>query len=281
MVRSVADLERFVERYRANMEARAVEVVRTDPRRVVALSAAFTPMVAVAAAIPVTVIAAVIAGIVAKATALWVGIVVLVASVVGLGYTTARWAISSAGAPARRGWRHWLPLATTIVILADCLAEIGSGGRAPAEPLVVLWASSIVWLFAFFPLATIHWNASRRALWALGPAATFVLVVFVWTQGLFWLRFKLAVSELDAVAQQAADGNKVPNGTEAGGFTVHHVDRGHIRGDPRCDVGFWITGWHEYDTRYVAHCVGRPKGGFTHLEGEWWQLKDKQPPSDL
>jgi hypothetical protein len=110
---------------------------------------------------------------------------------------------------------------------------------------------------------------------------TFVTILFVWTQGFFSLRFARAVPELDAVAQQIANGEQIADGTDAGGFAVHHVSRGHIGGNEGCDVGFRITGFHAEDTRYIAHCVDHPKGDFTHLAGDWWELEGKQPPSDL
>ena len=171
------------------------------------LTMAFTPMMAVAA-LPVTAMVAVVASIVANVTAGWVGLVVLVAAVVGLGYLTARWAAGYDGVPATRGWRRWLPLAATVVVAGLCLAEIVSGSRAP-DPVIVLWFASIVWVAAFFPLAAGAWGPARRALWAVGPAVTFVAIVFVWTQGFFWLRFERAVPDFDALAQQVANGDQV------------------------------------------------------------------------
>jgi hypothetical protein len=243
------------------------------------LTAAFTPMVAVAA-LPVTALAAVIASIVANVTARWIGLVVLLAAVLLMGYGTARWSGNYQDVPARRGWRRWLPLAATVVVVGSCLAEIVSGSRAP-DPVIPLWFASMVWVAGFLPLAAGHWGSGRRALWAIGPAVTFVTILFVWTQGFFSLRFARAVDDLDTLAQDVANGAQVPDGTHAGGFAVHHVSRGQIGGNQGCDVGFWITGFHAEDTRYIAHCVDQPKGDLTHLAGDWWELEGKQPPSDL
>ena len=60
-------------------------------------------------------------------------------------------------------------------------------------------------------------------------------------------------------------------------FEVHHIEAVRYSG---CDFAFWITGWHEDDTRYILHCTGDPQD-VTHLEGNWWQLEDKIPPDDL
>jgi hypothetical protein len=103
----------------------------------------------------------------------------------------------------------------------------------------------------------------------------------VWTQGFFSLRFARAVSDLDALAQQVANGDHVADGTHTGGFAVHNVNLGRLGRNAGCDVEFWITGWHDEDTRYIAHCVGHPKGDFTHLAGDWWELEDRTQPTDL
>ena len=245
----------------------------------VVLTAAFTPMVAVAA-LPVTGVLAAVATIVANVTASWVGLVMLVAAVIGLGYVTARWGAKYEGLPAERGWRRWLPLAVTVVVAGACLVEIVSGSRAP-DQVIVLWLASIVWVAAFLPLAAGVWGPARRALWAIGPALTFAAIMFVWTQGFFSLRFARAVPDFDDLTQQVADGDRVADGTRAGGFVVHDVNLGRLGRNAGCDVEFWITGWHEKDTRYIAHCVGHPRGDFTHLAGDWWQLEDKTPPPNL
>jgi len=250
-----------------------------DRRRMLVLTAAFTPMVAVAA-LPVTAGLAVVAELVADATARWVGVVVLVAAVVGLGYLTARWAAKYDDVPATRGWRRWLPLAATVVVVGLCLGEIVSGSRAP-DPVIVLWFASVVWVVAFLPLAVGVWGPARRALWAVGPAVTLAAIVFVWTQGFFALRFARAVPDLDVLAQQVATGEHVADGTHVGGFVVHDVNLGRLGRTAGCDVELWITGWHDEDTRYITHCVDHPEGDFTHLAGDWWQLEDRTPPSDL
>ena len=138
----------------------------------------------------------------------------LVAAVVGLGYLAARWAAKDDDVPATRGWRRWLPLAATVVVAGSCLAEIVSGSRAP-DPVIVLWLASMVWVAAFLPLAAGVWGPARRALWAVGPAMTFAAIMFVGTQGFFWLRFARAVPDFDVLAQQVADGDHVSDGTHA------------------------------------------------------------------
>jgi hypothetical protein len=276
----VSGVERYVEQYRARMASGGIGgIAPPDRRRMLVLTAAFTPMVAVAA-LPITAGVAVFASIVANVTTRWVGLVVLVAAVVGLGYLTARWAAKYDDVPAMRGWRRWLPLAATVVVAGSCLAEIGSGSRAP-DPLLLLWFASMVWVVAFLPLAAGVWGPARRALWAVGPALTFAAIMFVWTQGFFSLRFARAVPDFDVLVQQVANGDHVSDGTHAGGFVVHNVNLGRLGRNAGCDVEFWITGWHQQDTRYIAHCVGHPKGNFAHLTGDWWQLKDRTPPSDV
>jgi hypothetical protein len=110
---------------------------------------------------------------------------------------------------------------------------------------------------------------------------TVAAILFVWTQGFFSLRFERAIPDFDALAQQVVNGDQVADGTHAGGFEVHHVKLRPDRREPGSDVGFWISGRHEKDTRYIAHCDGHPRGDSTHLAGDWWQLTDKRPPSDL
>ena len=274
--------ERYIEEARARKAARGTEVIaRPDRRRLLVLTAAFTPMIAVAA-LPVTAGLAVVASIVANVTARWVGVVVLVAAVVGLGYLTARWALKYDDVLDTRRWR-WLPLTATVVIAGTCLAEIVSGSRTP-DPVIVLWFEAVVWMAVFLPLATGVWGPTRRALWAFGPAVTLALILFVWTEGFFSLRFELAVSDFNVLAQQVAEGDDVADGAHAGGFEVHDVNLGRLAKNAGCDVELWITGWHDKDTRYIAHCVDQPKGnlaGFAHLAGDWWQLEDLTPPSNL
>jgi hypothetical protein len=131
------------------------------------LTAAFTPMVAVVA-LPVTAGVTFVASTVADATAGWLGLVVLVAPLVGLGHLTARWAFKYDDVLESWRWR-WLPLAATVIVAGACLPEIVSGGRTP-DPVYVLWIASVVWMAVFLPLATAVWGPGRRALWAVGPA---------------------------------------------------------------------------------------------------------------
>lgn len=279
-MRYVSGVERYIEQARARMAAGGV---RSDAppnrRRMLVLTAAFTPMMAVAV-LPLTAVVAAVAWMVANVTARWVGVVVLVAAAVGLGYAAARWATKYDDVPAVRGWRRWLPLAATVVVAGVGLAEIMSGSRVP-DPVIVLWLASMVWVAAFLPLATGVWGPARRALWAVGPTVTLAAIVFVSTQGFFSLRFGRAVADFDGLAQQVANGGQVANGTHAGGFVVHAVNVGRLGRSAGCDVEFWITGWHDDDTRYVAHCVDDPTGEFTHLAGDWWQIEDRTRPSNL
>jgi hypothetical protein len=278
----VSGADRYIEEARARKALRGTEVIAPpDRRRILALTAAFTPMVAVAA-LPLTAGILVVASIVGNVTAGWMAFVVLVAPLVALGYLTARWSMKGDDVLDTTRWR-WLPLAVTVVLAGTCLAEIVSGSRTP-NPVIVLWFESIVWIVVFLPLATGVWGPARRALWAVGPAVTFVAIVFLATQGLFSLRFALAVSEFDDLAQHVARGGQVADGTRAGGFVVHDVNVGRLAQTGDCDVELWITGWHDEDTRYIAHCPDRPEGGFadfTHLAGDWWQIKGRTPPADL
>ncbi|MGI9030103.1 MAG: hypothetical protein ACR2HP_08980 [Ilumatobacteraceae bacterium] len=273
--------ERYIEEYRARMAAaeHGGHAAPPDRRRLLVLTAAFTPMMA-AAALPVTALIAVVAWLLSSVTARWGGVVVLVAAVVGLGYATARWSMKYDDVPAVRGWRRWLPLAATIVVAGASLAEIVSGSRAP-DPVIVLWLASVVWVAAFLPLAASVWGPARRALWAVGPAVTLAAILVVWTQGFFSLRFTSAVPDFDVLARQVANGDQVADGTDVGGFVVHDVNFGRLGRSAGCDVEFWITGWHEEDTRYITYCVSRPMADFTHLAGDWWQIEDRTPPSNL
>jgi hypothetical protein len=131
----------------------------------------------------------------------------------------------------------------------------------------------MAWVAAFLPLAAGVWGPVRRALWAIGPAVTFAAIVFVSTQGFFSLRFARAAPDFDVLARQFADGGHISDGTHAGGFVVHQVNGHRLGQNAGCDLEFWITGWHEQDTRYIAHCVDHLRGDFfTHLTGDWWQL---------
>jgi hypothetical protein len=276
----VSGRETYVARYLAGIAADGSDLVAApDRRRIVVLTAAFTPMVAVAA-LPVTVIVAGAASVVANLTWGWLGVVVLVGGVLVIGYMTARLAGNYQDVPANRGPRRWLPLGATVVVVGVCLSEMVSGSRIP-DPVIVLCFASMVWIVGVLPLAAGHWGPTRRALWVLAPTVMFVTIVFVWTHGLFWLRFSSAVGELDAIAERAVNGDQITDDTHANGFTVHHITVGQIGRNPACDVGLWISGWHEDDTRYIAHCNARPTGDFTHLADDWWQLAGKQPPSDL
>ena len=183
----MSGVERYIEHYRARAAAGGGVIARPGRWRMLVLTAAFTPMMAVAA-LPVTVVVAVVASIVSNVISGWVGLVMQVAAGVGLGYLTARWAAKLHAEPAVRGWRRWLPLATTFVVVGVCLAEIVSGSRVP-DPVIPLWVASVAWVAAFLPLAAGVWGPVRRALWAIGPAVTFAAIVFVWTQGFFSLRF--------------------------------------------------------------------------------------------
>ena len=195
----VSGRDRYIEEYLAHMATGGNQVVaRPNRRRMLVLTAAFTPMIAVAA-LPVTAVVAVVASIVANVTARWIGLAVLVVAVVALGYGMAHWAAKYDDVPATRGVRRWLPLAATVVVVGSCLAEIVSGSHAP-DPVLPLWFASIVWVFTFLPLAAGVWGPACRALWTVGPAVTFLAIVFVWTQGFFSLRFAHAVHDLDRVA---------------------------------------------------------------------------------
>ena len=65
---------------------------------------------------------------------------------------------------------------------------------------------------------------------------------------------------------------------------MHDVNLGRLGKTAGCDVEFWITGWHQDDTRYIVHCVDHPTENFAdfgHLAGDWWELKDKTQPPGL
>ena len=241
------------------------------------LTAAFTPMVAVAV-LPVTAVVAAVAWTIANATSRWVGVVMLLAVVVGLGYVTARLAITYDDVPADRGWRRWLPLAATIVVVVAGLAEILTGSRAP-DPVIVLWLASLVWVAAFLPLATrclggdASGDVDRRPRGDLRGDPVRV------DAGVLLDAVRACGSEFDELAQRVVDGEQIADGTQVGGFVVHDINRGRLGRSSGCDVEFWITGWHEEDTRYIAHCVGEPEG-LDHLARDWWQI-ERTPPGNL
>jgi hypothetical protein len=276
--------ERYIEQYLTSIVEGGIAVIpKPDRRRMAVLTAAFAP-IAAAAALPVTAAAAVLANLVANATNRWVGVAVLVVAVIGLGFVTARVAANYQDVPATHGWRRWLPLGATAVVVGVCLAEIVSGSHTP-DPVIALWLASLAWVYGFLPLSGGTWNWSRRVLWTLAPVMMLATIVCIFTHGLFVLRFERSRDELDALAVQVADGGTIADGQHVGGFVVHYPSTGAIGRVPGCDVGFWITGWHEDDTRYIVHCVVRrgaePASGFKHLAGNWWQLTDKQVPHDL
>lgn len=258
-VRYVSGTERCIEGYRARMAARRGVIAPPDRRRILVLTAAFTPMMVVAA-LPLT---AVVAAIVSIVTASWVGLVMRVAVAVGLGYLTARWAATRYREPAMRGWRRWLPLATTFAVAGVCLAEIVSGSRTP-DPVIPLWFASMAWVAAFLPLATGVWAPVRRALWAVGPAVTFAAIVFVATQGFSSLRFARAVPDLDVLAQQLVDAVSTITSPSAG-IAVGAV----VRADSKVVVGSLGDGSAEVLTPATpAESVpGEPVDSPPHADG--------------
>src|SRR4051794_27723417 len=140
-----------VRRYAAFYQDELVAIEPPDRRRMVALTAAFTPMVTVGA-LPITAVVAAVASIVANVTARWVGLIVLAMAVVAMGYATARIAASYQDVPRRRGWRRWIPLVASVVVVAGCLAEIASGSKAP-DPIMAVWFGALAWLFGMLPYA--------------------------------------------------------------------------------------------------------------------------------
>jgi hypothetical protein len=100
--------------------------------------------------------------------------------------------------------------------------------------------------------------------------------------GFFSFRFGRAEPELDAIAAAVAAGERVQGGGHVGTFVVRRIDPGHIGGYEGCEVGIKITGWHEEDTRYIAHCTAHPKRDAAHpdykyndLSGDWWEVVGK------
>src|SRR5262245_32180967 len=76
---------RYAEQYKTGL----VSIESPDRRRMVILTAAFTPMVAVGA-LPITAVTATIASIIADVTARWIGLVILIATQIALGFAAAR-----------------------------------------------------------------------------------------------------------------------------------------------------------------------------------------------
>ncbi len=267
---------RYAEFYRSEQTS----IEPADRCRMVALTAAFTPMVTVGA-LPITALTATITSIIANVTTRWIGLVLLIAAQVALGYLAARIAASYQDVPRKRGFRRWLPLVASVIVVVACVAEIVSGSKAP-DPVMALWFASLAWLFGVMPYACGKWGRARKALWTITPAVTFVAILFVWTQGFFSFRFGRAEPELDAIAAAVAAGERVQAGGHVGTFVVRRIDPGHIGGYEGCDVGIKITGWHEEDTRYIAHCTAHPKSDAAHpdykyndLSGDWWEVVGK------
>lgn len=273
--------DRYVAQYHASKAGAGDEIIPPPSSgRMVLLTLAFTPMVAVGA-LPLTAVLAGVAAFTANAASSQVvGLAMLVAAELGLGYAVARVAAGYQGVPKDWGWQRWLPLAATIAVVGSGLTEIASGSRAP-DPVIALWVAAVVWMVVFLPLAGGVWGASRRALWTIAPLVTLATIVFVGTHGLFAWRFPKSVPALDATAARVVAGDRIEPGTHAGAFAVYYVTVGHIGRNDSCDVGFWITGWHAEDTRYIAHCRAAPEGRFVHLSGDWWQLEGMRPPADL
>ena len=276
----VSGRDRYIEEYLAHMATGGNQVVaRPNRRRMLVLTAAFTPMIAVAA-LPVTAVVAVVASIVANVTARWVGLVVLVVAVVALGYGMARWAAKYDDVPATRGgaagsrWRRrsWSSVPAWLrscrgshapdPVIAALVRIDGVGVRVPSTGGRCLGAGAS---------STVGGRPRGDVLGDRVRVDAGLLLVAICPRS----------PRPRRVARRGRRGDPIPRrhtrGRLRGALSQH---RPHRR-EPGCDLGFWITGWHEEDTRYLAHCVGHPKGDFTHLAGDWWQLADKQPPSNL
>lgn len=260
-------MQRYAARYREQQQRDEVDRERVWWVRFVALTAAFTPMVAVGA-LPVTALLGFGTSVLANATSAWVGLVVMITVVVVMGAWTARFALANQGAPRDRGWRRLVPFAITAGVVAAGLTEIVSGSKA-ADPVLALWFLAFAWMIVFVPRGRRRWSGAERILWAAAPTVTAVTIVVVWTAGLFAYRFDRSIDELDAYVKALEAGEQYQAGVEVGDFTIKN--RGILRG---CDRAFRIEGWHELDDRWIAYCPsGEPTGdGIDHLAGHWYEF---------
>jgi hypothetical protein len=225
----------------------------------------YTPMAAVAL-LPLTAFAGFLAEAVAGLFGSGVGVAVLVAAMVAIGWWAASIAIANASVPATSGWRRFLPHAVTFTVIAAGAVEIISGSRAP-DPVLVLWWAAFCWLFVFAAHVRERWSPARTVLWWSGPVATVLVIAVVWTSGFFAFRFDRSVDDLDAYVARLDQGERFRAGVEVGWFTIEA--RGQLRG---CDHAFRITGWHENDDRWIAYCPNStPSGtGIARLADSWF-----------
>lgn len=235
-------------------------------KRLVALTLAFAPMLAMGA-LPVTALIGIGAQAVSHFTSIGIGELFFAVVVVSGGALLARSAVAWPRLVTDTGVSRLLPVAVTALIVIAGATEIVSGSKAP-DPVLAMWFLSFGWLFVFYPRSRQRWTPARRALWAVGPLVTSVVIVVVWTAGFFAYRFDRSLDELDRYVAELDAGARYHAGVRVGDFTI--VSRGVLRG---CDRAFHIEGWHERDDRWIAYCPGGPPNdhGVDHLAGDWYE----------
>ena len=223
-------------------------------QRLVALTLAFAPMVALGA-LPVTAMVGLGAQALSHFTSVGIGEMFFAAIVLATGAWLAKTAVSWPRLVNDTGLNRYLPVAITILLVAAGVTEIVSGSRAP-DPMLPMWFLAFGWLFVFFRRSRQVWTPGRRLLWTIGPLVTTVVIVVVWTAGFFAYRFDRSLDDLNAYVAELDSGTRYRAGVQVGDFTI--LSRGFLRG---CDRAFRIDGWHERDDRWIAYCPDGPPSG--------------------
>ncbi len=266
---SSSSVEQFLRRRHEQLEhdQRSGNLVPATRRRVIALTLAFAPMLAMGS-LPATAMLGLGAQAVSHFTSIGIGEVFFAAVVLAAGAWLARVAVSWPRRVNDRGASRYLPAVITMLLVVAGLVEIVSGSKAP-DPVLAMWFLAFMWLFVFFPRSRESWSNSRRALWVVGPLITTAVIIVVWTAGFFAYRFDRSLDSLDSYVAELDGGVRYHAGVKVGDFTI--VSRGVL---PGCDHVFHIDGWHERDDRWIAHCPSNPPSGagIEHLAGDWYQF---------
>lgn len=252
----------------ASGSARTAGDRRAGRRRLVATTAVFAPVLAVAA-LPVTALVAFIAFPVGRATSMWLAGLLMVGLAVAAAVAVARSALGHQGANRARWWRPLIPILASAGVIGAAMVEMISGSRAP-DPILALWFFATWWCAMFYVRAGRPWPVWQRVLWVATPVVTAVAIVFVLSSGFFSWRFERAVADLDAYVERLGEGERFEPRITFEGFTL--LSRGQLGG---CDAAFQMTGWHADDDRWIARCPnGAPdRDDVQQLSGNWYEYR--------
>jgi hypothetical protein len=268
MATSPSSVEQYLRRRQEQLayDQRSGNRAPVTRRRLLALTLAFSPMVALGA-LPVTAIVGLGAQAVSHFTSIGVGEIFFVVMVVVAGASLARAAVAWPRLVKQSVLSRMLPTVVTILLVAAGLTEVLSGSRAP-DAVLAMWFLAMGWLFVFYPRSRQVWSVGDRVLWTIGPLVTAAVIIVVWTSGFFGYRFDRSLDDLDRYVAELDAGVDYQAGVQVGDFTI--LGRGFLRG---CDHAFHIDGWHESDDRWIAHCPAAPPSGdgIHHLQGDWYQ----------